>query len=268
MLIILQWCRLAGFCAPVAKEWLMQQERCDNCDRPMLATDAVCWHCGQPRKGQVAQVAAGSEPVALTAVSSYALLTLAIIIALLLVIRSLAQQPLIVVNGNAPRPRGWTVFTDSQRRFTVNLPPEWTVAEPADGAFAALLAAEEGVGETAVSPLDPSTILLLARSPAAETQLVAVARNVQLHQLSLSQLTDLITATGVDIQQVEEGESFFGVAQINLTFAAEGEILCSQQYALQPEDSYLVTICMDANSFHRSRETIEAIQGSFQPLKP
>ncbi|MCA9999968.1 MAG: hypothetical protein KDE56_29600 [Anaerolineales bacterium] len=247
----------------------MRQERCENCDRPLLITDAVCWHCGHPRQGSAAAATAAvaAESSGLTAVSGYAILTLVIIISLLLVIRSLGQQPLLVVNSNAPRPRGWAVFTDSQHRFTLNLPPDWQLAEPDEAAFTALLAGQEG-WETAVSPLDPGTILLLASSPDDTPQLVAVARNVQLHQLSLNQLTDLIAKGGVDIQELEESESFFGMPQINLTFAANGNILCSQQYALQPEDSYLLTICMDSTTFRRSRDTIEAIQGSFQPLKP
>lgn len=249
----------------------MRQERCDNCDRPLLATDTVCWHCGHPREGAAVAAAASATAVAsspLTAVSGYAILTAVIIIALLLVIRSLGQQPLIVINSNAQRPRGWTAFTDTQRRFTLNLPPDWQLEEPTDPAFAALLAEKEGVWKTAVVPLDPSTILLLARSPDDTPQLVAVARNVQLHQLSLKQLTDLITEQEVAIQEIEESESFFGTPQINLTFATDGNVLCSQQYALQPEDSYLLTICMDNTTFRRSRDTIEAIQGSFQPLKP
>lgn len=249
----------------------MQQERCDNCDRPLLATDAVCWHCGQPRQGGVVAAPAVASPgqsLGLTAVSGYALLTAIIIIALLLVIRALGQQPLIVVNSNAPRPRGWVVFTDSQRRFTLNLPPEWELAEPADSRFAELVAEKAGVIETAVSPLDPSTILLLAHNPDAETQLVSVARNVQLHQLPFNQLTDRIIAQGSEIQEAEQGESFFGVPQINLTLATADGVLCSQQYAMQPEDSYLLTICMEANSFRRSRDTLAAILGSFQPLKP
>lgn len=253
----------------------MRQERCDNCDQPLLATDSVCWHCGHPRQASASAPApaAATESTQLTAVSGYALLTLIIIIALLLVMRSLAQQPLIVVNGNISRPRGWTVFTDSQRRFTVNLPPKWQIAEPGDTAFTALQGAH-GVWETAVVPLDPSTILLLASNPndsSNDIQLVTIARNVQLHQLPTPRLTELIAEQGIQIQQIEESESFFGSPQINLTFPAnsrEGTLLCTQQYALQPENSYLLTICMTENSFRRSHDTIEAIQGSFQPLNP
>ena len=241
----------------------------------MLPGDTVCWHCGQTRtvatptpKAKATEAAVEPLPFSPTAVLAYGALTLAIFIALVTVMRSLSQQPLIAINTSRDRDRTWSVVTDRQQQFTVELPPEWTWYEPSDPDFEAQLAANEG-WETAVSPLDTATIQLIAVAPETEnspTKLLVVARNIQIHALSYAQIQQLIEQQGFGVAEVEEQTSFFGSRQIELRLEAE-TMNCAQQYTLEPENSYLFSICTQPNFFLRQTRSIQAIQGGFQTLQ-
>ena len=241
----------------------------------MLAADTVCWHCGQARteqkevpRAKAQQLALEPLPFSSTAVFAYGGLTLAVLIGMIFVMRSLAQQPLIAINTSRDRDRSWSTITDNQQRFTLDLPPEWTVYEPVEGdGFSEQLAAYD-VWETAVSPLDPATIQLVAVAPEIENRplrLLAVARNIQLHELSYLQIQQLIEQDGYLVHEVEESTSFFGSRQIHLRVEAD-DVQCFQQYTLEPENSHLLSICISANLYLREVRATEAIQAGFQTL--
>lgn len=241
----------------------------------MLPTDTSCWHCGQVRAGQQAAPARIREemvveplPFSQTAVIAYGSLTLAILIVIILLMRSLSQQPLIAINASQARERSWSIITDSQQRFTLDLPPEWDWSEPKDGApFEAKLANYEG-WETAVTPLDKEAIQMLAIAPETEQaplRLLAIARNIQIHELSYIQIQELVEQNGFTVSEIEETTSFFGVRQIHLRLETE-TLQCAQQYTLDPENSYLFSICTPPNQYLRQIRTIEAIQSGFQTL--
>ncbi|MEM7118424.1 MAG: hypothetical protein AAF614_38730 [Chloroflexota bacterium] len=253
----------------------MSQDSCTNCGNSMLPGDTVCWHCGQTRtvsaptpKTKAKENAVEPLPFSPTAVLAYGALTLAIFIALITVMRSLSQQPLIAINSSRDRDRSWSVVTDRQQQFTLELPSEWQWSEPGDPDFESQLAAYEG-WETAVSPLDPAAIQLIAVVPETErspTKLIVVARNIQLHALSYAQIQQLIEQQGFSVAEVEEHTSFFGSRQIELRLEAE-TMNCAQQYTLEPENSYLFSICTQSNFFLRQTRSIQAIQDGFQTLQ-
>lgn len=250
-------------------------DKCENCGNQLLAADNVCWHCGTARtaqpavaKAKVPEVAVEPLPFSPTAVLAYGSFTLAIFIALVFVMRSLAQQPLIAINTSRDRDRSWSVVTDSKQQFTVDLPPAWEWAEPADGdRFTELLAAYAG-WETAVSPLDPASIQLIAVAPAEGStppRLLVVARNIQLHELSYLQIEQLIEQNGFATDEVDEATSFFGSRQIHMRLEADA-LYCHQQYTLEPNNSYLFSICTPPNYYLRQIRDMKAIQAGFQTL--
>ena len=118
-------------------------DRCPNCDKPILSTDVVCWHCGYqlPKKATPAppKVRAGRElPGTNTreqaamaadydwrALLIYGLLTVAIIIALWLVMRSLSRQPVLVSSAGFDFGGEWVTVTDADLRYTLSIPTDW-----------------------------------------------------------------------------------------------------------------------------------------------
>jgi uncharacterized OB-fold protein len=75
--------------------------QCDNCNQTILPTDTVCWHCGKEltpakieRKTKVPVTDSTrpetSEPISITAVSIFALITLLTILLLIVVTNALS----------------------------------------------------------------------------------------------------------------------------------------------------------------------------------
>lgn len=69
---------------------------CKNCDQTILATDTVCWHCGQELKPTVLKAAAAESTmpekagvVSLTAVSIFATITLITLLLFIIVTNTL-----------------------------------------------------------------------------------------------------------------------------------------------------------------------------------
>ena len=115
---------------------------CPNCGKPILPTDTACWHCGYalPKRPKATSPAARvSRPTAATAAAEaeappddydlralaiYGLLTLALLVALWLVMGALGRQP-VLVRSAALGDGAWAAVTDADLRYTLSLPPGW-----------------------------------------------------------------------------------------------------------------------------------------------
>ena len=108
-------------------------DRCPNCDQPVLATDITCWHCGYqlPKRtnarpaaapvsvspsgqlGTPGEVTAKPTEYDWRALAIYGLLTVAIVVGLGLVMRSLNRQPILVRSAGIDLNGEWVIVTDS-----------------------------------------------------------------------------------------------------------------------------------------------------------
>lgn len=76
--------------------------KCGHCNQTILPTDSVCWHCGNELKSQQAQeqppekrpgnVSEERQPISITAVSVFALITLITIILFIVVTNALVNS--------------------------------------------------------------------------------------------------------------------------------------------------------------------------------
>lgn len=119
---------------------------CPNCQKPVLPTDIICWHCGYqlPRRPSASSpvkstasssssppesaripTGAGPEDYDFRALAVYGLLTLAVILGLWLVMRSLSRQPTLVRSAGPEFGGEWVSVTDDGLRFTLSFPTDW-----------------------------------------------------------------------------------------------------------------------------------------------
>jgi hypothetical protein len=98
---------------------------CPNCSQPVLGSDTICWHCGwqlperKTKKPEPETIRKAEEqrPFPLSAVIIYTALTIAVIMATLLVMRSLGQKPLDAGGAEAQPGRGWVSATNQNQTF-------------------------------------------------------------------------------------------------------------------------------------------------------
>ncbi len=120
-------------------------DRCPNCDQPVLATDITCWHCGYqlPKRtnarpaaapvsvspsgqlGTPGEVTAKPTEYDWRALAIYGLLTVAIVVGLGLVMRSLNRQPILVRSAGIDLNGEWVIVTDSELSYTLSFPTDW-----------------------------------------------------------------------------------------------------------------------------------------------
>ncbi len=245
--------------------------RCKNCDQTILPSDVVCWHCGYELAP--IEMAAGEQPnepplfeepdipgVSLTAVSFYALLTLATILLLVLTTRALAQYPLIQIDPQAPVKPGWTMFVDHRGIFTLDLPPQWTWLEDEPGGGLSLLTTALAASpqfETALSPLGQyatdTEVRLLAQAEADADDdslpgFVVVGESARLNRLSGREVQALLSlgAEKVTVNETAVSQDLDGNEMITAVtqFSHAGqEWGCQQQVVGAHSSRFIVAVC-------------------------
>ncbi len=113
---------------------------CKKCGQIVQESDVTCWHCGavliELTLPQASNSTAVPDPIipeteiSFTAVAFYATVTLIFLLLLWLLVAVMNRQPVYPWHPDISRPPGWTAVTDSQQRFTVNVPADWSVSEP------------------------------------------------------------------------------------------------------------------------------------------
>lgn len=247
--------------------------QCENCGQIVAATDGECWHCGQVLTPTKTAAAAPTGPD-VGMILRYLGLTAVSLLLLILTTRAIGQAPLLRFSGNAPLP-GWHAVTDSQLRFTLNLPDTWQAIDlphnptasktppipTLANSFAAMVADNDllflGIGEeTAVAP----PFILITHSQRLN-QLTAE----QYVAYAQQQLPPTITVSSAEIT-VDD----LGVVKGQLVFnlpETTGAWRCLHQFVSGDGAVYLLTSCAPANQFTIFAEDFATILRSFQPLE-
>ena len=268
--------------------------RCESCEQPALETDVICWHCGRPLPRREAETAvadlaneaeAAERPFPMTAFIAYAGLTLAILIVLFAVMRSLGRQPQVAQGISRTLKPGWTAVNDHDRTFTMNLPAEWGWLDRTDEGQEADFVARvrrDGRYQAALAPYDDMAddrllLLVAAANPVAgETTtppFVLVARSRQLTHFTPEQMTAALrqAPAGIELLRSNLAESVNGRQQLLsiLTVPYAGrELRCQHLFFNDVSEGYLIAGCSADDTYNEFTNVFHDILVSFQPLLP
>ncbi len=272
-------------------------DKCPNCSKPVLNTDVICWHCGYqlpkrpPAKtesdrrsadpssrSQLSSDDAGAAEPDLRALAIYGLLTLAVIVALWLVMRSLSRQPILV--RSAAFDRGdWVSVTDVELRYTLSMPSDWQWLDVAYRDQSELLddimtrqpyigRASHPLGEAAG---DVELLGLAVGTQALETTdlypFVIIGRSAQLGALApadaLAQLGD---APGVAEQALDTriaGQPQARFTMLDRPYAYQ----CRHLFTAVENIGYLLAACAPQSRYRTLQRDLAGILDSFQLLE-
>lgn len=256
-------------------------QKCGNCGQPVLQSDVTCWHCGAKLTLQEIEPHFTAEsieaPVGGPAGSGvpplqilfYALMTTCISLALLLVIRSLGQQPRLAASF-APEGTPVVELLSPARSFSIEVPPGlvWYFPQDKQGqGDAAEQMAMDPQFEAALQPLFGLTsdgqILLLAQT---ESGTLTVAQSKQLGQLSVEEVVGSLPEEPfpegtVLVTKKETNRAGSDVAWITLE-QDDPPQLCRQVFLPGSDDAYLAAICAGRDQFNDQSTLIDAILNS------
>ena len=268
-------------------------EKCTNCGQTILATDAICWHCGHqlrqqttlklPPKVTIEKEADDEEPLSLTAVFVYGAMTLVVIVAILLVMNALGQKPLIILNPETFLQNGWRPFTDQNQTFTLDLPPKWQLLEkqaPQQQTGFDQLISSDSQYQAAVLALGDATadmeLQVVATGEAipdttAIPVFLLVGRSARLQQVTPSQIVTFVVLNNGDLEISEANlfESIFGEDRPNFVIElpnTKDQLKCHQQLVDSAEYTFLVAGCAPKQFYGRYTDDIDDMLTSFQGL--
>lgn len=255
---------------------------CDNCRRPVLDTDIVCWHCGwkltptaPPPKKLKAQAAEEEQEQALEhtpmpLVIFYGGLTLLVIIALLWLMNSLAQSPTIF--GEGPQTSEWVTLTDPDQRFTIRVPLHWQwffqdelQTQTDDGR---LLENEQwlaAAGAPLTSLVPDSEQIFMAGN---ESILLVISRSNRLNRLTAEQSVASLTQEsfpGIVVEDARQAQNSAGeiVAMFTIT-QVNPALRCRQLLLPGQSTAYLVSACAANEDAAQFLDEFDLVLDSFQ----
>ena len=278
--------------------------KCDNCGQPALDSDKVCWHCGRPLAGRdieepdkVSVNQGWQQTQSLGAVSGYVAVAVIVILAAVLVTRSLGQQPKVSANVGERAPEGWETIMDFDGRFTFYLPQEWRWFEQerreerSDPPLSELLEAGQffmaGTNPFGAETDDLEIDFLAVALPetagfedeAADMQslitaeaFMLVARSGRLNNLTYEEMAQFLRNSDYRIlqaEQVEEIDRSYLTIAVEAPVEAAGDfefLRCNQQFFLGREESMLVTVCAKDTAYTIYQRTLNEILTSFRRL--
>ncbi len=209
------------------------------------------------------------QDISLTAVSLYAALTLICLLAIILLVRSLASRPLLLPHPNFARPAGWQIVNDEAEQFILSLPADWVWQE----------------GDTAVTPPDITSVNAILQAAFPDWQLwgtaqapkiagfVLVTGSPGLPQMSVEDtvafLTQHLPEGTVSAVEEKEGIGDTSVVSARLTVpGATGELTCQLQAVPAADQMFWLAGCAPVDTAVNVRADLENILLSFQPLRP
>lgn len=268
--------------------------RCENCGQPATDTDVVCFHCGQPLPGREelaepkVKVKEGwQQSVSSTAATIYITSAVLVLLAFLLVTRTLGQRPLVQV-GFATRPAdGWRQVVNQSEDFLLYLPNGWKSYDGLDPDQADELAkrlAESDLYQLATQPLasltDDLEIIYLSQNgrPAEDDRFafLVIGRSALLNGLSYDEALDFWSTDAyldgsvsfVDDFAKSRAEAIVRLPLEQNETGVPGEaIRCRQHFVLGEGESLLLAICSPADRYIPRASTFEEINNSFQRLE-
>jgi len=259
---------------------------CENCSRPLLDTDTVCWHCGQKQPlpaqpesppDQIGKDLAIEEdpdpepdPVPPALIFYYGGLTAVIIVAVMLTVRSLGQRPIVTLNLDSPQ-GDWVTLTSPGKSFTIDIPANWDwqfqEGKRTNSSSEDLLEHDSGV-VAAVTPLGNFvTDFEYLFAAEGDSNMLVVARSERLNRLSPQQAVtslqeesfDNITVKEARLVQATEGEekAFFKLEHLDIP------LQCDQYFVPGSEETYVVSACSLAESNNQQQEEFNKALSSF-----
>lgn len=272
---------------------------CPNCQKPVLVTDVVCWHCGyqlpkrrnaRPSDGKSPGAAAqdrqthggdDSIPYDFRAIAAYGLLTLAVILGLWLVLHSLGRRPILVRNAGGDLGGDWVSVTDADLRFSVSFPADWqwldvNWRDQAD-VLAQLVDRQPYVGR-ALRPLgdvagDVTIVAVAVGSQTLEEgesfPFVAVGRSERLRDSSPRAVLDLltgrlpdVTGVGIDTHLPDQPQARFDMLDGAAAYQCRHLFVADKGVA-----GYLVAACAPSAEFAARAQYLNDILDSFRLLE-
>lgn len=253
-----------------------------------MSADVICWHCGWRIPGDggghdhdagATRGLAAVPSISFRRAAVYGLLTLAIAVALLLVIRSLGRLPLVVSNPSAPLESGWSAIVLHDRRFAFSLPADWSWEETSDGDHLGILSGipneslplREVLSVYGESPSEMRILMVAASEPAIDKAALPafafIAQDVRSSHLNPSQAVALL----------QEDSEAYGLLRAVLTQESSGEFhgaflvelvdrgyQCEQKFTSGPRGSFLVAACAINAQLSSYSEILPAIVDSFE----
>jgi len=263
-----------------------------------LPADTVCWHCGYQLPKRAAappkQRASGGAPDPVEreqmaapadydwrALLIYGLLTMAILVALWLVMRSLSLRPVLVSGSGFGSGGDWVTVTDADLRYTVSIPTEWQWIDLADGDQSELLSrvtARQTYVNRALRPLgepagDAETAGLAVGTRSleeAEPQpFLLIARSEQLRGANPQAVLDMLDEASFQISEEAIGTRLAGQPQARFTAADPANDYQCRHLFVTGEDKpgYLVAACAPWDRFGAMQGDLNDILDSFQLLE-
>ncbi|MEW5986573.1 MAG: zinc ribbon domain-containing protein [Chloroflexota bacterium] len=253
--------------------------RCENCGQPAAPGDVSCWHCGrpfaQPVPGQPAVSGkAASRPPEVTL---YASLTAGLVVAAMILMVLLGRQPLVQLTSSAPLPPDWQTITDSQQRFTLNLPQSWvwwnSQAEQQQAAFTAQRQNDVDLG-VAMRPwgqlVNDLTVTLVATAGDEAGPFLVVAYSKLLNRLSTQQALAAVQQSGLAVVSAAYVPDF-DKSHLAISLDVDGgdqTWRCDQQFVNGRNDAWLAAVCAPVEGYGRAQSTVQVLLSSFQVLRP
>jgi hypothetical protein len=254
--------------------------RCENCGQTVLAGDFECWHCGSTlsnpdaipplsEKDQAREESGLGGPA--LQILFYASMTTVIVLALILVIRSLGQQPRIAAAVTIEdEPMIELIAPDGSYRIDLPVDSVWYFpqAERGQGSRAAQMAGDPEFA-SALQPLyglvSDLDILLTAR---VDSAILAIARSNRLGQLTaervVGSLGDEVFAEST-VLGTQSGINSAGTAIAVITVEQENPLrICRQHFVPDPGGAYLAAICSDPEQFEQQSADFDGILSGFR----
>ncbi|MCP4358103.1 MAG: hypothetical protein GY796_08835 [Chloroflexi bacterium] len=263
--------------------------QCDRCGQTVQESDRECWHCGVRLQTAVstAPVTAVTattptaedtpNPVSISELTFYTAATAVILILFLLLIWFLNRQPLLLVNPENRRPRGWTAVTDNNRQFTFDLPPIWQALDSANEDEAADFAnrlAQPGTQaiwqkiETFAADAVP---LMLLTNTGDEAPFILIAHSQTLQATSPKTFASNYTDRNTAVFHSELSQDFQGHNKVTLIediLIKNETIRCQNQLVYLSQSVYWIALCTTPSNFALLAEDYNHILDGFQTLTP
>lgn len=262
--------------------------RCANCGQPALTTDNICWHCGEPlpwyeedgpEEVRVKEGWGRSAPM--PSVVFYAGITVAVVIALIIVMSSLGSQPQVQVSIGTRPADDWELVTDANTSLTAHLPLAWNWYDSAnveqndrlrnlvndDRSF---LSGTFPLGEA----VDDLEVRFLAHRPRAGSGTVPtfmiVATSQKLNRLSYDDAAVFLDEGDFAISELRYIDnfqrSFLSIVTETELEVSGDRLRCRQQFIRGKHEGMLLSLCAPTNFYTAQQGTFEEIWNSFQRL--
>ncbi len=256
---------------------------CDNCHRPVLDSDTVCWHCGWklspiiPEPGEEEAASDKEEAQAETLQSTpipltiyYGGLTILIIMALIWLMNSLAKNPTIVQLG--PESSEFVLVQDPLRRFTISIPDNWEwiwekdlTGDPAAASFIEDTRLLDQAGEPLGSLVADNEQVFLAGN---DSTFLLIMASERLNKLTGEQIVSSLsqeTFKDVLVENARQAQNSAGemVALFDVNHDVP-PIHCRQLWSPGTITAYLVSACTAAADAREFQNDIDITLNSFR----